>query len=229
MLEIDRIDSYYGDSQVLFDVSLSVDDGDVVSIVGRNGVGKTTTLRSIMNLVTVNSGTISYRDEEITGLKTENIAKRGIGYVPENRQIFGGLTVEENLRIAAANIGDTKAGIQLALEYFPLLEDLLESRGSHLSGGEQQMLAIARAFIADNDLLLIDEPNEGLAPTIAEDVKESLMELKGEVTVLLVGQSVSLVTEISDYLYGLEDGKVVFEATPEEAQKNNLIEDVMTV
>jgi branched-chain amino acid transport system ATP-binding protein len=229
MLDLDGVDSYYGDSQVLFDVDLGVDEGQVVSIIGRNGAGKTTTLRSVMNLATVRRGTISFRGEEITGVDTTGVAKRGIGYVPEDRQVFGGLTVEENLRIATTGISDRDAHVRMAFDYFPALEELRTARGQHLSGGEQQMLAIARGLIGDNDLLLIDEPNEGLAPSIAADVSDSIVNLKDETTILLVSQSTDLVFDISDRIYAMEDGEVVFGGTPAEARAQDVVEDVLTI
>lgn len=229
MLELTAVDAYYGDSQALFDIDLSVDRGQVVSIIGRNGAGKSTTLRSIMGLTAVRQGSVSFKDEDITGADTTAVGKRGIGYVPEDRQVFGGLTVRENLRIATTNVDDRDAQIELAFEFFPALRELQDSRGQHLSGGEQQMLAIARAFIGDNDLLLIDEPNEGLAPSIAADVSESISELRGETTILLVSQSTNLVFDISDRIYAIEDGKMVFSGSPADADEQNVVENVLTI
>lgn len=229
MLELDGVNTYYGDNHILFDVTLHVGEGEVVSLVGRNGVGKTTTLRSIMNLAEVGSGTITFRDEDITGEPTEDIAMRGIGYVPEEREIFSGLTVRENLQMAATNVEDPAERIERAVDRFPKLRELMDSKGAHLSGGEQQMLAIARALVGDNDILLIDEPTEGLAPLIAEDVREAIADLRGEVTILLVEQSTKLIYDISDRLYGMVDGEIAYEGTPQEAQETGTVEEILTI
>lgn len=229
MLELDGVNTYYGDNHILFDVTLHVGEGEVVSLVGRNGVGKTTTLRSIMNLAEVGSGTITFRDEDITGAPTEDIAMRGIGYVPEEREIFSGLTVRENLQMAATNVGDPAERIERAVDRFPKLRELMDSKGAHLSGGEQQMLAIARALVGENDILLIDEPTEGLAPLIAEDVREAIADLRGEVTILLVEQSTKLIYDISDRLYGMVDGEIAYEGTPQEAQETGTVEEILTI
>lgn len=229
MLELDGVNSFYGDNHILFDIDLHVEEGEVVSLVGRNGVGKTTTLRSIMNLAEVREGVITYEGEDITGAPPKDISQRGIGYIPEGREIFAGLTVRENLRIAGTNHDNTEERIDAAVSRFPTLEDLMDQPGRTLSGGEQQMLAIARALVGENDLLLIDEPTEGLAPLIAEDVETAIAELRGDVTILLVEQSTSLVYNISDRLYGMVDGRIVFETTPEEAQETGQVEEILTV
>lgn len=229
MLELDGIQTFYGDNHILFDVTLTVNEGEVVSLVGRNGVGKTTTLRSIMNLAEVRKGTITYRGEDITNLPTQEIALRGIGYVPEEREIFAGLTVQENLQISVPSELNAGEQIDIILKTFPKLEELMTSKGGHLSGGEQQMLAIARALIGNNDLILIDEPTEGLAPQIARNVRDAIAELQGETTILLVEQSTELIYSISDRLYGMTRGRIVYEGTPEDARETGAIEDVLSV
>lgn len=231
MLEIQNINTFYGETQVLFDVSLSVEKGEVVSLVGRNGMGKTTTVRSILNLATVKSGTIEFNGVDITGQPTERIAQQGIGYVPEERHVFHDLTVEENLEMASVNLPSetTSARMEAAFERFPKLRDLRDSKGGHLSGGEQQMLTIARALMTDNELLLIDEPTEGLAPLIAEDVKDAISELKGEKTILLIEQSTQLIYSLSDRIYGIVNGEIVYEGTPNEAQQSGTVHDILTV
>ncbi|WP_232701967.1 ABC transporter ATP-binding protein [Halobacterium wangiae] len=231
MLEVSDIDAYYGETQVLFGVDLSVEQGEVVSIVGRNGVGKTTTLRSILNLAEVKDGAITFRGEEITGEDTQDIAKRGIGYAPEERDIFAGLTVRENLKMAATSMSASRTAerMESVTERFPKLRELYESKGGHLSGGEQQMLTIARALMEDNDIILIDEPTEGLAPRIAEDVRDAIADLKGEKTVLLVEQSTKLVYELSDRIYGMVDGEVVYEGTPDDAEESGRVKELLTI
>lgn len=231
MLEIQDINTFYGETQVLFDLSLSVEKGEVVSLVGRNGMGKTTTVKSILNLATVKSGTIEFNGDDITGQPTEKIAKQGIGYVPEERHIFRDLTVEENLEMASVNLPSetTSARMEEAFERFPTLRDLRDSKGGHLSGGEQQMLTIARALMTDNELLLIDEPTEGLAPLIAEDVKDAISELKGEKTILLIEQSTQFIYSLSDRIYGIVNGEIVYEGTPNEAQQSGTVREILTV
>jgi branched-chain amino acid transport system ATP-binding protein len=229
MLELDGMHTYYGDNHILFDVDIHVNEGEVVTLLGRNGVGKTTTLRSIMGMAEVREGSITYKGENVTNRPPDEIAGLGIGYIPEEREVFGGLSVRENLRIAGTAVADRASRIDDALDRFPKLEPLLDQPGRTLSGGEQQMLAIARALVGENDVLLIDEPTEGLAPLIAEDVQEAITELQGELTIVLVEQTTSIIFDISDRLYGMVDGEVVFETTPEEAQREGLVEDVLTV
>ena len=231
MLDLENINTFYGETQILFDVSLSIEEGEVVSLVGRNGMGKTTTVRSILNLAEVRSGTIEYRGENITGAPTEEIANRGIGYVPEEREIFSGLTVEENLRMAGVDHsdGETEERMADAFDRFPKLRDLRNSKGGHLSGGEQQMLTIARALVGDNDLLLIDEPTEGLAPLIAEDVEDAIADLKGEKTILLIEQSTQFVYNLSDRIYGIVNGEIVYEGSPADAQESGQVKEILTV
>lgn len=231
MLEITDIDTFYGETQVLFDVNLSVEKGEVVSLVGRNGMGKTTTVKSVLNLAKVHSGTIEYQGEDITGMPTEKIAQRGIGYVPEERDVFQDLTVEENLKMAAVDFSkdETAARMDEAFERFPKLRELRDSKGGHLSGGEQQMLTIARALMSDNDLLLIDEPTEGLAPLIAEDVEDAIAELKGEKTILLIEQSTEFVYNLSDRIYGIVNGEIVYEGDPEHAESTGTVKELLTV
>jgi len=229
MLELEGMHTYYGDNHILFDVDIHVNEGEVVTLLGRNGVGKTTTLRSIMGMAEVREGSITYKGENVTNRPPDEIAGLGIGYIPEEREVFGGLSVRENLRIAGTAVADRASRIDDALDRFPKLEPLLDQPGRTLSGGEQQMLAIARALVGENDVLLIDEPTEGLAPLIAEDVQEAITELQGELTIVLVEQTTSIIFDISDRLYGMVDGEVVFETTPEEAQREGLVEDVLTV
>lgn len=219
MLELDAVDAYYGDDHILFDVNLSVERGEVVSIIGRNGVGKTTTLKSIMNLARVGGGSISFEGEDIVGKPTDEIARMGIGYIPEDRDIIAGLTVEENLKIGGIHVENREERIEGALSRFPALREVLQSKGGHLSGGQQQMLAIARAMVSEHDLLLIDEPTEGLAPRIADDVREAIAELRGGTTILLVEQSTKLVYDISDRVYGMVDGEIVYEGSATDARE----------
>ncbi len=211
-LIIDGINTFYGDSHVLFDVSLSVDDGEIVALVGRNGVGKTTTIRSIMGLTPPRSGTIRKDGDEITGLEPHKIRARGISWVPEERRVFGGLTVHENLRLAAHSASEDQSDrFEAIYERFERLDERRKQKAGTLSGGEQQMLAIARSLLGpETDVLLLDEPSEGLAPQIVEDVKDIIRELNDDgVTILLVEQNAEMALGLAERAYVLEKGRVV--------------------
>lgn len=226
MLSVDGINTYYGDSHILHDVSLDVESGEVVSILGRNGVGKTTTLRSILGHTPPRNGEIRFNGESITGLDPHDIAKRGIGWVPEDRKVFPTLSVEENLRLSIRN--DDDVTVERAYEFFPALAELSDSDGRALSGGEQQMLSIARGLLGEFDMLLIDEPTEGLAPLIVEDVVETLDEIKDEVTILLVEQNVDAVQTISDRVYFMTKGGIVAE-TDDLGRDSEMIDEHLKV
>lgn len=218
-LSVESINTYYGDSHVLFDVSLSVDTGEIVALVGRNGAGKTTTLRSIMGLTSAESGRIEKDGEPIHELDPHQIRKRGISWVPEERRVFGSLTVEENLRLAAHSADtDQKERIKGVYERFPRLDERRTQNAGTMSGGEQQMLAIARALLGpETDLLLLDEPSEGLAPQIVADVKSIIRELNDEgVTILLVEQNAEMALGLADRAYVLETGAIVHDSPADE-------------
>ncbi|AHG01287.1 ABC transporter (plasmid) [Halostagnicola larsenii XH-48] len=231
LLSVDSIDTHYGESHILFDLSLTIDRGDIVALVGRNGAGKTTTLRSIMGLTPVTNGEITKGDEQIQGREPHEIRKQGISWVPEERRVFSGLSVEENLRLAAHS-GDGKQTDQFEEIYrrFPRLDERREQDAGTMSGGEQQMLAIARALLGpDTDLLLLDEPSEGLAPQIVDDVAAIIRELNDDgVTILLVEQNAEMALGLADYAYVLETGEIVHEspaaelATDREAMESYL-------
>ncbi len=228
LLSVDGIDSGYGETKVLRDLSLSVDRGDVVSLVGRNGAGKTTTLRSIMGIVTPTAGSVTYRGEDVTTLPATETVKRGISLVPEERRIFPELTVMENLEIADHG-GGTEAdslSIAEALETFENLRERTDNAGSSLSGGEQQMLAIARALVGGADLVLLDEPTEGLAPYIVQDLMDVVRELNEQgITVLLVEQNVHVCLELADRNYVIDQGEIVYEGTSDDLADNDEVLD----
>lgn len=216
ILEVNNIHTSYGLSQVLFGVSLKVSEGEVVSILGRNGVGKTTTLRSIMGLTPPHSGSITWKGKEIAAKPSYEIAKMGIGFVPEDRRIFSDLTVWENLDVAIKSPGRRGPSwtVERVFELFPALEPLQNRRGGYLSGGEQQMLTIARALMGNPELLLLDEPSEGLAPVVVQHLGEQISKLREEgMTILLCEQNARFSLDLSDRLYILEKGEVRYEGS----------------
>ena len=211
LLEVDGIDTLSGDSHVLFGVSLRVEENEVVALLGRNGAGKTTTLRTLMGVLGPRRGTIRLDGRPIQGLPPSKIARVGMQLVPEERAVFGGLTVEENLRVA--RLTAPKAWpLDRIWEVFPRLKERRTSRGRTLSGGEQQMLSIARALIRDPRILLLDEPFEGLAPLIVQDLVELTKRLAREGrTIVVVEQNVAAVLGFADRVYGFNNGHVVYE------------------
>jgi branched-chain amino acid transport system ATP-binding protein len=216
VLKLDEIHTYYGDSYVLQGVSLSVSPGQVVALMGRNGVGKTTTIRSIVGFSPPRRGSVTFKDVDITRLPAHEIAKRGISLVPQGRRIFGSLTVAEHLRVFQRGTGGDVANtwqLERVLSLFPSLERRLKLRGSSLSGGEQQMLAIARALLTNPDLLLMDEPSEGLSPLAVQQVVEVIEHLRSsaELPILLVEQNLSLALNLADHIYVMNKGAIVFE------------------
>ena len=216
LLEIERINSFYGDSHILFDVSLNVGRNEVVALLGRNGAGKTTTLRTIMGVLAPRSGSIRLDGEPIQGRPPFEIARRGLQLVPEERAIFGQLTVEENLRLAALTAPSAWT-LDRIYEFFPRLRERRRSGGRQLSGGEQQMLAIARALIRDARVILLDEPFEGLAPLIVRDLVRVSRDLAAQGrTILVVEQNVVAALSFADRVYVLNNGHIVWQGTPAE-------------
>jgi len=216
ILEVDDIYTSYGLSQVLFGVSLKVGEGEVVSLLGRNGVGKTTTLRSIIGLNPPHSGSIKWKGEEIVGKAPYEIARLGIGFVPEDRRIFSDLTLWENLDVAIKSSG-SKGNVwnmERVFELFPSLKSIQNRRGGYLSGGEQQMLTIARTLMGNPELLLLDEPSEGLAPIVVQQLGEQISKLRQEgITVLLCEQNARFSMDLSDRIYILEKGEVRYQGS----------------
>jgi len=210
ILEVDSIDTKYGDSQAIHDVSLSVDEDEVVALLGRNGAGKSTTLKSIVGMQPPSTGTIRFKGEDITGDPIYKTAGKGVKYVPEDRRVFEKLTVREHLTMAVDKTHRAKAEeFERVYDIFPKLEEISDRQAEYLSGGEQQMLAIARALIGPTELLLLDEPSEGLAPQIIERIFETITRLKTETTILLVEQNFGLAQAVSDRYYLLDQGEVV--------------------
>jgi branched-chain amino acid transport system ATP-binding protein len=221
LLQLADVHAYYGKSHILHGVDMNVGEGEIVSLLGRNGSGRSTTVKSIMGLVAA-EGSIRLRDEEILGQRTFNIAHRGIGYVPENRDIFPKLTVEQNLQLGEKR-GAKKPRWSFDDMYrlFPRLKEREHTEAGVLSGGEQQMLTLCRTLMGDPDLIMIDEPTEGLAPKIVELVGEYLQELRRRgVSVLLVEQKLTIALQISERCYVMGHGSIVFEGTPDDLRTN---------
>jgi branched-chain amino acid transport system ATP-binding protein len=212
LLKVENIETYIDQYHILQGVSFQVKKGEVTVLLGRNGAGKTTTLRSIMGLNPSSKGKIVFKDKEIHGLPTYEVANLGIGYVPENQGIFADLTVEENMKVAIRKQNDeTMKRLDWILELFPDLKKFWKKPGGTLSGGQKQMLSISRAFIGNNELLLIDEPSKGLAPIVIESVMNAIQELKNEATIILVEQNFMMASTIGDRFYIIDDGKTAFE------------------
>jgi branched-chain amino acid transport system ATP-binding protein len=209
MLTVDAIDTFIGQFHILEGVSVEVPKGSITVLLGRNGAGKTTTLKSIMGLTPPRSGRITFQGKALNGRTPYQIASMGIGYVPEHRAIFKELTVRENLLIAGRSRGDLERSIDTIFELFPDLKRLYALPGGHLSGGQQQMLAIARALVPDNQLLLIDEPSEGLAPVIIEQLMEAIKRFSQNRTVLLVEQNFRVASKLADHYVIIDDGHSV--------------------
>ena len=215
LLEVEDVHTYYGESHVLEGVTLDVEEGEVVALVGRNGVGKTTTLRSVLQLTPPREGDVRYDGESLVGLDTHEVADRGVGWIPEDRRVFAHLTVEENVRLSVPPGSDEEAGLETAFEAFPDLREFADRDAGTLSGGQQQMLSIARGLVNENDLLLVDEPSEGLAPLIVENVAESLQTVAEDTTLLLVEQNLPLALDLADRFYVVDHGEVVDEGSTE--------------
>lgn len=209
VLEVRAIHTFIGEFHILEGVSVSVPRGGITVLLGRNGAGKTTTLRSILGLNPPRSGEIVFKGEPISGKRPHAIAQMGIGYVPEKRIIFRDLTVAQNLQIAERRKGDLARKADFIFGLFPDLKRLYHLPGGHLSGGQQQMLAIARALVPDNDLLLIDEPSEGLAPVIIEQMMEAIRHLSAQTTVLLVEQNFQVASQLAERYVIIEEGRSV--------------------
>jgi len=215
LLEVTGLNSYYGDSHILFDVALRVEQNEVVALLGRNGAGKSTTLKSLMGMVTPRSGSVRLDGKEIAGRKSHAIAQAGMQLVPEERRIFGSLNVEENLVLAGLT-APKRWPLERIYEMFPRLKERRGSRGTDLSGGEQQMLAIARALIRDPKILLLDEPFEGLAPIIVRDLLATCRGLaEAGQTIVVVEQNISAAMTLADRIYILNNGHMVEELTAE--------------
>lgn len=231
MLKLEGINQYYGESHTLWDLELNVEEGECTCLMGRNGVGKTTLLKCIMGLLPVREGAIHYQDEDLTKLNAERRAHMGIGYVPQGRQIFPLLTVEENLQIGLQARRDGLRTIpDFIYEMFPVLKEMLGRRGGDLSGGQQQQLAIGRALVTDPKLLILDEPTEGIQPNIVHEIGDVIRKLNREIglTVLLVEQKLPFVRRVADSFIILDRGRMMAAAKIDELN-DELIHKFLTV
>jgi branched-chain amino acid transport system ATP-binding protein len=223
LLDVKGLNTFYDQSHILQGISLGVDRGEIVCLLGRNGVGKSTTLKSIIGLVTPRSGEIFFKGQNVAGLPPHTVAKLGVGYVPEDRRIFPTLSVRENL-IMGIKPGQKNNGeswsIEKVYKYFPSLEKRDKQRGAHLSGGEQQMLTIARTLMGNPGVILIDEPTEGLAPLIVATVEQVIQDIhKHNISVLLVEQNMRVALRLAERIYVISKGKIVFQGTRQELKE----------
>ncbi|KQL55031.1 branched-chain amino acid ABC transporter ATP-binding protein [Heyndrickxia shackletonii] len=211
LLKVENLQTYIGQYHILQGISFEVKKGDVTVLLGRNGAGKTTTLRSIMGLNPPSQGKVCYKGSEIQGLSTYKIANLGIGYVPEDQGIFKDLTVEENMKVAMKKQDtETLERLEWILQLFPDLKKFWKKPGGLLSGGQKQMLSIARAYLNNNQLLLIDEPSKGLAPIMVEKVMESILEMKKQTTIVLVEQNFMMASTLGNRFFIIDDGRTVY-------------------
>jgi branched-chain amino acid transport system ATP-binding protein len=228
LLALEDVHAFYGEAHILQGVSLSVGEGEVVTLIGRNGAGKTTTLRSIMGIVPPRLGRIAFAGQELRGLPTHTVARAGIAYVPEERRILPNLTVEENLRLGRLGTNGRRDGdavMEEVLGYFPRLRERLTQKGKGLSGGEQQMLAIARGLVARPRLMLVDEPTEGLSPIIVESLTEILRDINRRGTaILLVEQILDVALALSHRLYVMDQGRIQFEGSADQLRADPAIQ-----
>ncbi len=235
LLELDGVNSYYGESHILRDLSMEVEEGQIIALLGRNGAGKTTTLRSITGSTPPNirSGTVRFDGTDITGDQPEDISARGLSLVPEERRMFSNLTVAENLHVPdisqnllnrvgrSVETGETGVTDEEIYQQFPRLDERRDQKAGTLSGGEQQMLAIARTLKQDTELLMLDEPSEGLAPQIVQDVLDIIQDIADQgKTILLVEQNAAAAIKLADYCYVLDQGSIVYQGTSAELEAN---------
>ncbi|TAM77502.1 ABC transporter ATP-binding protein [bacterium] len=228
LLAVEKLNTFYGKSHILHDVSLSVDKGELVALLGLNGAGKTTTMRSVLGLTRPRSGTVHFEGRDITGWPSYRVSRLGVGYVPEGRRMFNELTVTENLQIAETGRGGAWT-IERVFQRLPKLQELRARKSGRLSGGEQEMLSIARALVANPTLMLVDEPSQGLAPLIVEEVYKILAEMKAQGTsILLVEQNALLALKVADRAYVMDEGRIVYSGVAADLERDrNMIRTLM--
>jgi len=219
MLNVDKIHTYYGSSHILFEVSLTVDKAEVVGLLGRNGAGKSTTLRSIMGLTPPKDGRITFNGEDITGQKAYALVRKGIAYVPDDRRVFADLNIDDNLEIVHNRKTDWSK--ERVYTLFPTLKEIRTRRSGNLSGGEQQMLTIGRALMSSPELLLLDEPTEGLAPLIVRELENQILAMKeAGISILLTEQNVKSALKLINRVYVIDNGRIPFEGTIADFERN---------
>jgi len=226
VLDIDALNVSYGETRIINELSLHCEEDEILAVLGRNGMGKTTLLKSIAGALEPDSGTITFRDEDVTDLASHERARRGITLIPQGREIFPDLTIDENLQMGTYAVGDRQpVDREQIYEYFPILEERLEQKGGTLSGGQQQMLAIARGLITNPELILLDEPSEGIQPSIVEQIGDIIPEIHRNegIPVILVEQNIELVFSVADRGYVIENGHIVESGSIEELQDEDLI------
>jgi len=228
-LAVESINTFYGPSHILFDLSFHVDESEVVTLLGRNGAGKTTIIRSVMGLTPPSSGAIKFRGSAILGLRPHQIFRKGIKIVPQGRGVFPALSVEENLKLAMfhASLMNPAEELDKVFAMFPVLQERRRQKGGSLSGGELQMLAISRALLGKTDLILMDEPSEGLAPLIIQNIQEKILTIKRDgTTIVLAEQDAKMALEVGDRHYIIDKGRITFEGTGDTIRKNEEIKKV---
>jgi ABC-type branched-subunit amino acid transport system ATPase component len=225
ILVVKGVDVSYGESKVLFDANLSVKPGQVVACVGRNGAGKTTLLKSIGGFLKPTSGSISFDHTDLIGMRPYDIARMGLKYIPQDKKVFSDLTVRENLELGSYATKDYNWDQVTRL--FPKLESLMDRKGGYLSGGERQMLMIGRAMLGNPKVLLVDEPTEGLAPSLVTQLKDVFKELSRKTALVIVEQNLALVCAISDKVYAVKEGRIVIEISDEESIRSNMCEQYL--
>jgi branched-chain amino acid transport system ATP-binding protein len=229
LLEVEDLHTYYGEAHILQGVSLTVGEGEVVSLIGRNGAGKTTTLLSIMGIARPARGRVRLRGDDLVRLETHQIVRRGLAWIPEERRVLPNLTVRENLTLAVlgsgAGAGEVAPRMAEVFRFFPRLQERIAHRGRFLSGGEQQMLAIARGLVARPSVMLVDEPTEGLAPILVQNLTDIMAAInRSGTTILLVEQTLEVALALSSRLYVMDQGRIQFEGTPAELRKDPTIQ-----
>ncbi|WP_436911033.1 ABC transporter ATP-binding protein [Halosimplex marinum] len=232
MLETDSLTVGYGDTPILRDVDLRADEGEIVGIVGKNGVGKTTLMKAIMGLLDPDSGTISYDGTDVTGWSADERAKAGIGYIPQSRDVFEDLSVEQNLLVGeSVNDEAERLLYDVVYDYFPILEERADQKAGTLSGGQQQMLAIGRALVGNPDLLVLDEPSEGIQPSIVQGITEDIPAINEELgmTVLFVEQNLGVIQGMAERCYAIERGTIVDELDSAQLRDDDVVAEYLAV
>ncbi|MBX0322184.1 ABC transporter ATP-binding protein [Halomicroarcula sp. F13] len=232
MLELDGVTAAYDSTPILRDVDLSVEEGEIVGVMGKNGVGKTTLMKTIIGLLEPSDGTISYAGADVTDAPADERARAGMGYIPQGRDVFPKLTVEQNVRMGETVNADSEETLYDDIYgYFPVLEERADQQAGTLSGGQQQMLAIARALVSNPDLLLLDEPSEGIQPSIVDQISDDMQAINEDLgtTILFVEQNLGVIREMADRCYAMERGEIVDEVGPQKLTDEEAIADFLAV